>query len=232
MRKTTTFFVILAFLLPAAPAGAAGNEATISNFSFSPSPVRISVGATLKWTNLDSSAHTVTADDGSWTSTSLNKDGTFSHTFNQPGTVRYHCAIHDSMTGTVEVETATATTAAPTTTTTVAPVTSTSQPTTTTAAPVVSPTTGNPKPAATSTTRPTAAPTTATTAQAATTTTAPLPAAAPEDTTATTEAAVSPAASHDGDSSAGRLAVGATALLLIGGAAGWWALRHRRPATG
>lgn len=120
MRKTTTFFVMLAFLLPAAPAGAAANEATISNFSFSPEPVRIQVGATLKWTNLDSSAHTVTADDGSWTSTSLNKDGTFSHTFSQPGTVRYHCAIHDSMTGTVEVETATTTTAAPTSTTTTA----------------------------------------------------------------------------------------------------------------
>lgn len=120
MRKTTTFFVMLAFLLPAAPAAGAANEATISNFSFSPSPVQIAVGATLKWTNLDSSAHTVTADDGSWTSTSLNKDGTFSHTFSQPGTVRYHCSIHDTMTGTVEVGAATPTTAEPTSTTTTA----------------------------------------------------------------------------------------------------------------
>ena len=232
MRKTTTFFVVLAVLLPAARAGAAANEATISNFSFSPSPVRIQVGATLKWTNLDSSAHTVTADDGSWTSTSLNKDGTFSRTFSQPGTVRYHCAIHESMTGTVEVETATATTAAPTTTTTVAPATTTTQAPTTSTAPVVTPTTlRNPKPSATSTTRSTAAPTTATTAPEPTTTTAPSPAAVPEDTTATTEAALDPAASHDGDSNAAPVAIGA-ALLLLGGAAGWWALRRRRSATG
>jgi len=166
MRKTTTFFVTLAFLLPAAPAAAAGDETTISNFSFSPSPVRIAVGATLKWTNLDSSAHTVTADDGSWTSTSLNKDGTFSHAFNQPGTVRYHCAIHESMTGTVEVGAATPTTAA-----------------------------------------------------------------APEDTTATTQAALNASAGHDADGNATLLAIGA-ALILLGGAAGWWALRHRRSATG
>lgn len=158
MRKTTGFFVgffvMLAFLLPAAPAGAAGTEATISNFSFSPQPVRIPVGAALKWTNLDSTAHTVTADDGSWTSTSLNKDGTFSHTFSQPGSVRYHCAIHDTMTGTVEVEAAPATTAA-----------------------------------------------------------------------------LVPAASDDGDGNAAPLAIGA-ALLLLAGAAGCWALRHRRSATG
>jgi plastocyanin len=228
MRKTTTFFVMLAFVLPAAPAAAAGNEATISNFSFSPEPVRIAAGATLKWTNLDSSAHTVTADDGSWTSTSLNKDNTFSHTFSQPGTVRYHCAIHDSMTGTVEVEaaTTTTTTAAPTTTTT------TARATTTSTAPVATPTTTpNPKPAATSTTRATAAPTTTTTAQAAATT-APPPVAAPEDTTATTQAALNAAAGHDADSNATPLVIGA-ALLLLGGAAGWWAARrHRGSATG
>ncbi len=223
MRTTTKFFVILGFLLPAVPAGAAVNEATISNFSFSPEPARIPVGATLTWTNKDSSAHTVTADDGSWTSTSLNKDGTFSHAFSQPGTVRYHCAIHDSMTGTVVVEAA-----GPTTTTTAAPTTTTTQATTTSTAPVATPTTTRgqhdehrssvtPNPTrATSPTRATAAPTTATTAPAATTTepptstTAPSPAAAP-DTTATPESALNASAEGDGSSAAGPIALGGAA---------------------
>ena len=238
MRTTTKFlFVMLAFLLPAVPAGAAANEATISNFSFSPEPARIPVGTTLTWTNKDSSAHTVTADDGSWTSTSLNKDATFSHTFSQPGTVRYHCAIHDSMTGTVVVEAATSTTAvAPTTTTTAAPTTTTTLASTTSTAPVATPTTGFappkvPKPAASSTTRATAAPTTATT-EPTSSTTAPPPTAAPEDTTATTEAALNASTEGDGSSASGPIALGGAAVLLLGGGAAWWSLRRRARTPG
>src|SRR6266540_7314427 len=138
MRTTAKLLLMMGSALAALPAvpaaDAAGTEhATIANFSFSPNPARIPLGATLQWTNTDGTAHTVTADDGSFSSGSLAKDATFSHPFDQPGPVAYHCAIHPSMKGTVEVE-APPTTAAPTTTTTAAPTTTPTAPTTTTTA--------------------------------------------------------------------------------------------------
>ena len=48
-------------------------------------------------------AHTVTADNAEFDSGALSKDQTFSHVFNDVGTVGYHCEIHDFMQGTVVV---------------------------------------------------------------------------------------------------------------------------------
>jgi plastocyanin len=47
--------------------------------------------------------HTVTADDGSFDSGNLSPDKTFSHTFDQAGTFKYHCSLHASMIVTVVV---------------------------------------------------------------------------------------------------------------------------------
>ena len=49
-------------------------------------------------------AHTVTADDGSFDSKSLASNATFSQTFAKAGTFAYHCAIHPGMKGTVTVQ--------------------------------------------------------------------------------------------------------------------------------
>ncbi len=107
MRATTKLLTILALAAALAadePATAAVSDAAISNFSFSPNPLNITVGDTVKWTNSDSAPHTVTADNGSFGSNSLSGGGTFSHMFNQSGTFAYHCDIHPSMKGTVQVE--------------------------------------------------------------------------------------------------------------------------------
>src|SRR5205807_1256027 len=114
-------------LLPGTPVSAAATDATIANFSFSPDPVTIPVGATVKWTNDDGVTHTITADDGSFDSGPTGPHGTFTQTFSQAGTFTYHCTIHTSIHGTIKVGTPmTTTTAAPsTTTTTVAPTTTT-----------------------------------------------------------------------------------------------------------
>jgi amicyanin len=78
--------------------------ATIQNLAFSPNPITITVGSTVTWTNRDGAPHTVTADDGSWGSTStLGQGGTYSHVFASPGSYTYHCAIHPFMKGTVVV---------------------------------------------------------------------------------------------------------------------------------
>ena len=76
---------------------------TIQNFAFSPMTVTVNPGTTVQWTNLDGVAHTVTADNGSFTSGNINTNGTYSHTFTSSGTVTYHCAIHPFMHGGVVV---------------------------------------------------------------------------------------------------------------------------------
>jgi predicted lipoprotein with Yx(FWY)xxD motif/plastocyanin len=87
----------------AAPAAAA-TAVTIANFAFDAPSITIAVGASVTWTNNDSVAHTVTADDGSFDSGNLDSGKTFSFTFTKAGTYTYHCAIHPNMTGTIVVK--------------------------------------------------------------------------------------------------------------------------------
>jgi len=88
--------------LPAVSAGEA--KINISGFAFDPATITIKVGGTVTWTNQDSVAHTVAADDSSWTSSNLGEGGTFSHTFDTAGTFTYRCSIHPTMKGTVIVQ--------------------------------------------------------------------------------------------------------------------------------
>ena len=60
-------------------------------------------GSTVTWTNDDSAAHTATADDGSFDSSSIAPGATFSQAFDTAGTFAYHCSIHPNMTATIEV---------------------------------------------------------------------------------------------------------------------------------
>lgn len=77
-------------------------EVSIEDFAFKPKSVKISVGDTIKWTNLDSASHTVAATD--FTSEVLSKNGVFSYTFSKAGIYNYRCSIHPSMNGIVIVE--------------------------------------------------------------------------------------------------------------------------------
>jgi plastocyanin len=78
-------------------------EVEIEDSSFNPGTITIAVGTTVKWGSKDDSQHTVTSDDGSWGSATLNKGDKFSFTFSQAGTFTYHCSFHSSMRGTVVV---------------------------------------------------------------------------------------------------------------------------------
>ena len=113
MRTTAKLFVTVGVAgtaaVPALPAGAAETPVAISGYSFPAEPATIAVGDSVKWTNRDNDSHTVTADDGSFNSNSLAPQGTFTHTFSQAGTFAYHCEIHTTMRGTVQVGTATTT---------------------------------------------------------------------------------------------------------------------------
>jgi len=91
---------------PASSAAAAAdpNGVKIADFAFTPGTLTVKVGSTVTWTNSDSAAHTVTADDGSFDSKSIAPGGAFSHLMDKAGTYAYHCAIHSSMTATVIVK--------------------------------------------------------------------------------------------------------------------------------
>jgi plastocyanin len=99
---------------------ATGNVA-VADFSFTDavsgsSTTTITAGDTVLWTWSGSASHSVTADDASFDDPagSAKVSGTFSHTFNTPGSYAYHCRIHGAqgglgMAGTVVVQAAPAT---------------------------------------------------------------------------------------------------------------------------
>jgi plastocyanin len=72
--------------------------------AFSPSPITISVGASVTWLNDDRIAHTSTGDSGLWDSGVLEPGAVFSRTFPSAGTFTYHCVIHPNEVGTVTVQ--------------------------------------------------------------------------------------------------------------------------------
>ena len=79
-------------------------QVKIDNFVFSPSPVTVPVGSTIRWTNQDDIPHNVVSDDQSFKSKALDTDETFTYTFTKPGTYTYFCSIHPKMTGKVVVQ--------------------------------------------------------------------------------------------------------------------------------
>jgi plastocyanin len=83
----------------------AGGGTTIAaqNFAFSPDRISVPTGTvTLTVTNKDSAEHTFTLDDGS-SDTDLDPGSTQMIELDVSKTVGWHCSIHPSMTGTIEV---------------------------------------------------------------------------------------------------------------------------------
>ena len=76
---------------------------SIANFAFNPDTTTVPAGGTVTWRNDDPAPHTVTADDGQFDSGILDPGASFSWTFSAPGSVSYHCQVHPSMTGSVNV---------------------------------------------------------------------------------------------------------------------------------
>ena len=85
---------------PAAPAGGA-TAVSIKDLAFTPATSSVPTGSKVTWTNNDTTAHTVTFDDGSADSGNLAVGATFDQTFTTAGTFAYHCTIHSQMKGTV-----------------------------------------------------------------------------------------------------------------------------------
>jgi plastocyanin len=96
--------------IPATPATATATEVqaapaavSIQGFAFAPASLEIPAGTTVTWTNSDATAHTATADDGSWDTGNIDPGASASVTFDTPGTYTYHCTYHSNMTATIVV---------------------------------------------------------------------------------------------------------------------------------
>jgi Plastocyanin len=74
----------------------------IQNSQFYPSSITISSGDTVRWTNLDSTNHTVVGTD--FSSGNITSQDSYDHTFTKAGTYSYYCSIETSMKGIVIVK--------------------------------------------------------------------------------------------------------------------------------
>src|SRR5262249_34257295 len=92
-----------------APAPIPVAHVDIANNAFSPMTVTVAAGTEIVWTNRDKVAHTVTASDGSWGSSTLARGISFRRIFSTPGVYQYFCSVHPFMNGWVVVLSASST---------------------------------------------------------------------------------------------------------------------------
>jgi plastocyanin len=97
-----------AAMMPAGEAQGAQNVAvTMEDNYFEPANISVPAGTTVTWIQGGNHPHTTTSDQGLWDSGVIpgGSGGSFSVTFNEPGTFPYHCTIHlnEGMVGTVTV---------------------------------------------------------------------------------------------------------------------------------
>ena len=85
------------------PAGDA--PVLIVNFQFTPKTLTVKPGNKVTWTNEDTAVHSIkdTSPLATPVSQDLEKGGTFSITYERPGSYSYICGIHQYMTGSVTV---------------------------------------------------------------------------------------------------------------------------------
>jgi plastocyanin len=76
------------------------------NIAISPDTVKVKLGSTISWTNLDAVEHNVTSVGGvqKFASKNFAEGGTFTIKAERPGVIHYLCTIHPaSMNGTIDV---------------------------------------------------------------------------------------------------------------------------------
>jgi len=75
----------------------------IHDHTFDPAVLYVGAGTTVTWTNGDTEAHTVTADNGLFDSGLIEPGQYYSTWLGGSGTVSYHCELHPDMKGIVVV---------------------------------------------------------------------------------------------------------------------------------
>ena len=104
-----SFVLIAVSALALVLGGAAQSTASVTKTvkitatAFSPASVTIHTGDAIKWSNKDTKAHQVVANNGAFASPTIAAGRTWTHTFNTAGTYKYHDALHPALTGKVVV---------------------------------------------------------------------------------------------------------------------------------
>ena len=71
--------------------------------TYKPDNITINKGDKIMWLNKDFGIHTITENQGLFSSEDLRPDETFEHTFETVGTYDYHCKLHTEMVGIIVV---------------------------------------------------------------------------------------------------------------------------------
>jgi plastocyanin len=91
---------------PSAPVQNGTVQISYHNIAIDPDTLKVKVGSTVKWTNLDPVEHNVTSKAGpiSFASKNFGEGHTFEVKLTKPGVINYVCTIHPTtMNGTIEV---------------------------------------------------------------------------------------------------------------------------------
>jgi len=83
--------------------GAATASVSIKNFAFSPVPLSVKVGETITVTNNDGTDHTFTDNGGAFDTGHIAPSASKTVAIAKAGTYDYHCNIHPSMKGVIQV---------------------------------------------------------------------------------------------------------------------------------
>jgi plastocyanin len=83
--------------------GAASTDVSILFSDYRPSKLDVLPGETVTWTNVSLRTHTVTSDADLFDSGEVAAGETFARRFDTVGTFPYHCVIHPSITGEIDV---------------------------------------------------------------------------------------------------------------------------------
>jgi plastocyanin len=104
MRRFMPHTIAALALVLVAPAAAATKAVQIKSTGFSPASVTINQSDSVKWTNTDTKNHQVVANDGTFVSEILTPGKSYTRTFENGGTFRYHDGLHPTLRGTVTVK--------------------------------------------------------------------------------------------------------------------------------
>jgi plastocyanin len=87
-----------------APGSGTGQvQANAKGFAFDPATVTVPAGQSVTWTNGDSASHSIVLDGGQCKSEPFAGGATTTLQFNVAGSYPFHCGIHPTMKGTIEV---------------------------------------------------------------------------------------------------------------------------------
>ena len=84
--------------------GSDGEAVVIADFAYTPVELTVDAGTTVSFRNRDSTAHTATADAGTFDTGTIEGGESGTLTLKQAGTYRYYCLFHPFMKGTITVE--------------------------------------------------------------------------------------------------------------------------------